>query len=92
VDEPPERESNVRHQWNLPGPEQSWFTLDELVVYLGIGEKTIKRLISEGRFPQPYRITSRSQHRWSGLDVAAYVYLCSRCKPDGEENLESAEN
>jgi predicted DNA-binding transcriptional regulator AlpA len=66
-------------QWVFNGPEQDWFTKSETVAAIGVTDKTLDGLIKRGLFPRGVRATPRSRPRWSGADIAAYLYLRSRC-------------
>jgi predicted DNA-binding transcriptional regulator AlpA len=78
-------------QWSLNGPDKEWFSLDDLVAYFGMSRKTIRKLIAEGRFPRGIRPSPRTPERWSGLDVAAYLYLQGRAQVGPAEEPEDSE-
>ncbi|UVO50171.1 AlpA family phage regulatory protein [Sphingomonas sp. SUN019] len=46
--------------------------LDEVKRRVGLGKSMIYRLILEGKFPAPYKI-SPSASRWSNLEVVAWI-------------------
>lgn len=75
-------------QWTLNGPDKEWFSRPEVLAYLGVSSKTLNRLIKEGLFPRPVRTAPRSDERWSGLDIAAYLYLQSRAHAGPVEEVE----
>ena len=66
--------------WNITGPDQEWFNKTEVCAYLDISARTLDRLIEKGLFPRGYRMSSRGRLRWSGLDLAVYVQMRSRCR------------
>ncbi len=65
--------------WTLNGPEQEWFNKAQAALYLEISERTLDRLIAKGYFPRGIRSTPNGPLRWTGLDIAVYLYLRSRC-------------
>lgn len=80
-------------QWTLNGPDKEWFTIEELVAYLGVSKKTLRKLIAEGKFPRGIRSSPRAVERWSGLDVGAYLYLQSRAQVGPlEEEVEESDD
>ncbi|MBT2189195.1 helix-turn-helix transcriptional regulator [Sphingobium nicotianae] len=46
--------------------------LDEVKRRVGLGKSMIYRLIQEGKFPAPYKVTS-SASRWSDQEVRAWI-------------------
>ncbi len=68
-------------QWTLNGPDELLLTRKQVLALLGIGTKTLDRLIEAGYFPRGVNISGGSRGvRWSGLDIACYLYLRSRLK------------
>jgi len=52
-------------------PER-FLKLDEVKRRAGLGKSMIYRLISEGKFPAPYKL-SRAAARWSELELVAWI-------------------
>jgi prophage regulatory protein len=46
--------------------------LDEVKRRVGLGKSMIYRLIQEGRFPAPYKVSPLAS-RWSDLEIRAWV-------------------
>ena len=46
--------------------------LDEVIRRVGLGRSMIYRLISQGKFPAPYKL-SPGASRWSEQDVVAWI-------------------
>jgi prophage regulatory protein len=46
--------------------------LDEVKRRVGLGKSMIYRLISEGKFPAPYKISPLAS-RWSDREIAAWI-------------------
>lgn len=46
--------------------------LDEVKGRVGLGKSMIYRMISEGRFPAPYKLTPCAS-RWSGLEIDEWI-------------------
>jgi predicted DNA-binding transcriptional regulator AlpA len=55
----------------VDGPADDYLTLPECGAYLRLSAKTLTRLIAEGRFPRPKRVTKGTAY-WLWLDVVAY--------------------
>jgi prophage regulatory protein len=53
-------------------PADRLIRLDEVKRRVGLGKSMIYKLIQEGRFPAPYKISS-SASRWSDLEVVAWI-------------------
>lgn len=77
-------------QWTLNGPDHEWFTRAEVIALLKVSDRTLTRLIREGLFPRGIRATQRSPDQWSGLDLAAYLYLRGRCHAGPVETTEES--
>ena len=78
-------------EWRLNGPDQEVFDKKQVARYLAIEERTLDRLIASGHFPEGIRLGKRGPLRWTGLDIAAFLYLQGRCReatdpPEGEED------
>ena len=52
-------------------PER-FLKLDEVKRRVGLGKSMIYRLIQEGKFPAPYKVTSLAS-RWSDQEVRAWI-------------------
>ena len=46
--------------------------LDEVKRRVGLGKSMIYRMISEGKFPAPYKLSSFAS-RWSDQEIAAWI-------------------
>ncbi len=72
---------NAVQTWTLNGPAKSLLTRKEVLAELGIGTRALDRLIIAGLFPRGVNISGGKRGvRWSGLDVACYLYLRGRLK------------
>lgn len=52
-------------------PER-FIKLDEVMRRVGLGKSMVYRLISEGRFPSPYKISPFAS-RWSEKEIVAWI-------------------
>lgn len=66
--------------WMLNGPPGHSLTKEEVAALLGFKVRQLDKLISRGEFPRGINAGGK-RLLWSGLDVAAYLYLRSRCRP-----------
>jgi len=78
--------------WTLNGPPGHSLTKEQVAALLGVRVKQLDRLIARGEFPRGINAGGK-RLLWSGLDVAAYLYLRSRCRagpadpePDEEDD------
>lgn len=69
-------------QWLLIGPDAQTMSSADVAAYLRISVSTLERLVTDGRFPQPIKISARAEPFWTGLDVAAWMHLASRMQPE----------
>lgn len=53
-------------------PPDRFVKLDEVKRRVGLGKSMIYRLIQEGKFPAPYKL-SPSASRWSDRQIAAWI-------------------
>jgi len=56
----------------LPGHGERLIRLSEVKQRVGLGKTLIYEMISEGRFPKPYKITPAAA-RWSAREVDAWI-------------------
>ena len=64
--------------WTLNGPDAELLTKEQVTALLGCTVRHLERLIARGEFPRGALIGKRLL--WTGLDVAAWLYLRSRCR------------
>lgn len=81
--------------WTLNGPPGHNLAKEAVAALLGVSVKQLDRLVSRGEFPRGIDAGGR-RLLWSGLDVAAYLYLRSRCHagpadPDPQDEDEPEE-
>lgn len=57
---------------NEAGPPDRLIKLDEVKRRVGLGKSMIYRLIQEGRFPPPYKISPLAS-RWSDREIGAWI-------------------
>lgn len=76
--------------WTLEGPDKCLLTKKEVCAYLGIGERSLDKLIEQGLFPRGVNVpkTKRPILRWYAIDVACYLHLCERLRPGPLEKFE----
>lgn len=73
------------HYWQLPGPPKARLEREEVCALLGVSERQLRRLITEGHFPPPTQLGARTKGAWPALDVAAFLYLRDRgCRPGAD--------
>lgn len=53
-------------------PPERFLKLDEVKRRAGLGKSMIYRLIAEGKFPTPYKLTSTAS-RWSERELVAWI-------------------
>lgn len=56
----------------LPRDDERLIRLSEVKQRVGLGKTLIYEMISEGRFPKPYKITPAAA-RWSAREVDAWI-------------------
>lgn len=54
------------------GMAERFVKLDEVKRRAGLGKSMIYRLIQEGKFPAPYKLSPFAS-RWSELEIAAWI-------------------
>lgn len=67
-------------------------SLKEVASRLKVSEKTIRRMIKDGRFPDPVRIGTSPL--WHAKDCDAFIWLTMRKVPrllDGTEEIEEGQ-
>jgi prophage regulatory protein len=55
-----------------PEPPDRFVKLDEVKRWVGLGKSMIYRLIQEGKFPAPYKLSPLAS-RWSDREIAAWI-------------------
>ena len=55
-----------------PEPPDRFVKLDEVKGWVGLGKSMIYRLIQEGKFPAPYKLSPLAS-RWSDREIAAWI-------------------
>lgn len=55
-----------------PEPPDRFVKLDEVKRRVGLGKSMIYRLIQEGKFPAPYKLSPLAS-RWSDWEIAAWI-------------------
>lgn len=56
----------------MPETPERFVKLDEVKRRVGLGKSMIYRLIQEGKFPAPYKL-SRFASRWSNQEIVAWI-------------------
>ena len=64
---------------SIDGPADDYLTLPEVVRYLRLSVRTVRRLMEEGKFPRPRQL-SPGQKYWTWLDVVAYREWADRLR------------
>ena len=57
---------------NASDRPERFLKLDEVKRRVGLGKSMIYRLIQEGRFPAPYKLSSFAS-RWSDQEIVAWI-------------------
>lgn len=57
-------------QRTIDAPDKEWLTLPEMAKWLGIGAKTVRRMLSDGEIP-PGVPMGRGRAMWSWRDAVA---------------------
>jgi prophage regulatory protein len=57
---------------NFADEPERFLKLDEVKRRVGLGKSMIYRLVQEGRFPAPYKISAFAS-RWSDREVVAWI-------------------
>ncbi len=55
-----------------PEPSDRFVKLDEVKRRVGLGKSMIYRLIQEGKFPAPYKLSPLAS-RWSDREIVAWI-------------------
>ncbi len=79
--------------WKFPGPDKLHLNREEVCAACGFGEAHLRKLVSDGRFPRPL-VSGQgktAEQRWLGSDVAAWLYMAGRCRPDEEEEEDNSQ-
>lgn len=71
--------------WSMPGPKGLLLDIHQVAKAIGIGEKTILRMVAGGEFPEG-KLTG-GKFTWSGSDIAAWMHLRGRFVVARVENL-----
>ena len=77
-------------QWTLPGPDAMRMGKGAILELLGISGDTLDRMIVDGRFPRGIKPSSQSQPFWTGADLAAWLHLSERMRPEEKEAKEKS--
>ncbi len=56
----------------LPDQPERFLKLDEVKRRVGLGKSMIYRLIQEGKFPPPYKLSPFAS-RWSDREIVAWI-------------------
>lgn len=64
--------------WTLDGPDHEYVTLSDAAKYLGVSQRTVRRLVTSGHLPPPVRVGRGTGGRFKWLDLVAYLHLVSR--------------
>lgn len=57
---------------DFSAPPERFLKLEEVSRRVGLGKSMIYRLIGQGRFPAPYKISPFAS-RWSELEIVAWI-------------------
>lgn len=76
-------------QWTLNGPERELWTVRDVCQHFGWGKTKFYALIKAGLFPAGRDMGGRQT--WTGEDVAAYLLLAGRWRPEGVKDVKEGE-
>lgn len=63
--------------WTLPGPDALTLDGKDVAGFIGVSEDKLREMVKAGQFPPPLHSHGK-RPVWSGLDVAAWLYLAGR--------------
>ena len=69
--------------WSINGPDRELWTVDDVRRHFGWSRAKLYRLIRRGWFPAGKDVGGRPC--WTGEEIAAYLLLAGRWRPEGSE-------